>query len=114
MISYKWQITQTERQTKNGFVTLVHYAVFAEDEKYKASIYGSVQYEQNGSDAFVSYEDLTHEGVTGWVQTSLGKNAVEASLLLDIEKQKNPDVSNGLPWKLTGLPWITTTTGKGN
>ncbi len=98
-----------ERQTKDGFVTLVHYAVFAEDEQYKSSTFGSVQYQQNGSNLFVPYEDLTHDNVIEWIQASLDKNAIEASLLSSIEKQKNPDISNGLPWRLSGLPWITAT-----
>lgn len=109
----KWQITQMERQTKDGFVTLVHYAVFAEDGLHKSSTFGSVEYKQNGRDSFVPYEDLTHNDVIAWIQTSLDKNAIEVSLLSAIEKQKKPEISGGLPWRLTGLPWITATIDKG-
>ena len=113
MISYKWQITQMERQTTDGFVNLVHYAVIAEDEKYTSSTYGSVTYQKNNAVLFVPYESLTEQTVIGWIQTSLDKNAIEADLLSNIEKQKNPDVLKGLPWKASGLPWITTQAGTG-
>jgi hypothetical protein len=41
---------------------------------------------------------LTKEEVIGWVQESLGKDTVEASLTANIEAQKNPVQETGLPW----------------
>jgi hypothetical protein len=113
MISYKWQITQMERQTTDGFVNVVHYAVIAEDEKYTSSTYGSLTYKKDNAISFAPYESLAEQTVVDWIQTSLNKNAVEASLLSAIEKQRNPDVLKGLPWKASGLPWITTQAGAG-
>jgi hypothetical protein len=36
--------------------------------------------------------------VVGWVQTSLGKDTVEASLQSQIDAQKHPVQESGLPW----------------
>jgi hypothetical protein len=41
---------------------------------------------------------LTKEQVVGWVQNSLGKDTVEASLADQINAQKNPVQDSGLPW----------------
>jgi hypothetical protein len=44
------------------------------------------------------YADLTQEIVVGWVQTSLGKDTVEASLQSQIDAQINPVQESGMPW----------------
>ena len=47
---------------------------------------------------YIPYADLTKAEVIGWVQESLGKDTVEASLTAQIEAQKNPVQETGLPW----------------
>ena len=97
MTTYNWQIIQMDRLTSDGFVITVHYNVSAVDGNYSASTYGTCGYTQE-SESFVPYNDLTQEVVVGWVQTSLGKDTVEASLQGQIDVQKNPVQESGLPW----------------
>jgi len=97
MTTFTWQIDQMDRLTSDGFVVTVHYRVNAVDSDYNASTYGTIGYTQD-SDTYTPYADLTQAQVIGWVQTSLGKDTVEASLQNQIDALKNPTQATGLPW----------------
>lgn len=97
MTNYFWTIQQMDRLTADGFVVTVHYNVSATDGTYSASTYGTCGYTQE-SETFVPYDQLTETMVVGWVQTSLGKDTVEASLQSQIDAQKHPVQESGLPW----------------
>jgi myo-inositol-hexaphosphate 3-phosphohydrolase len=96
-MNFTWNVIQMDRLTSDGFVVTVHYTVNAVDGDYTASTYGTVGYTQ-GEGSYVPYADLTEVEVVGWVQESLGKDTVEASLAAQIELQKNPVQETGLPW----------------
>ena len=96
-MQYEWNVVNMERKTDNGFVVTVHYTVNAVDGEVTASTYGTVGYTQE-ADNFTPFEQLTKDQVVGWVQTSLDKDAVEASLASQIEALKNPVQESGLPW----------------
>ena len=96
-MEFNWRIVNLDRKTSDGFVITAHYTVTATDGDYSASTYGTVGYTQE-SDNFIPFDNLTPEIVTGWVQTSLGKDTVEESLTTQIEAQKNPVQVSGLPW----------------
>jgi hypothetical protein len=98
MTNYTWTIVQMNRLTADGFVVTVHYNVFATDGTYNASTYGTVGYTEQPGETYVPYADLTQEMVVGWVQTSLGKDTVEASLQSQIDAQINPVQESGMPW----------------
>jgi hypothetical protein len=98
MTNYTWTIVQMNRLTSDGFVVTVHYTVSATDGTYNASTYGTVGYTEQPGETYVPYADLTQEMVVGWVQTSLGKDTVEASLQSQIDAQINPVQAAGLPW----------------
>lgn len=98
MNTYLWTVQQMDRLTSDGFVVTVHYNVSATDGKYSASTYGTVSYSQTEGETYVPYTDLTEQEVVGWVQTSLGKDTVEASLDSQIQAQINPVQESGLPW----------------
>jgi hypothetical protein len=97
-ISYNWSVVNLDRKTSDGFVVTVHFNVSAVDGDYTASTYGTVGYTQEEGESYVPYANLTPEIVTGWVQESLGKDTVEASLASQIEALKNPTQESGLPW----------------
>ena len=97
MMNIEWNVVNMERKTDNGFVVTVHYTVNAVDGEVTASTYGTVGYTQE-ADNFTPFEQLTKDQVVGWVQTSLDKDAVEASLASQIEALKNPVQESGLPW----------------
>jgi hypothetical protein len=96
--TYQWNVVQMDRLTSDGFVVTGHYTVNAVDGDYTASTYGTVGYTEQPGKTFTPYEDLTEEQVVGWVQESLGKDTVEASLAAQIEAQKNPVQEAGVPW----------------
>jgi len=98
MTTYLWTIPQMDRLTSDGFVVTVHYNVSATDGTYSASIYGTVGYTEQPGETFIPYADLTEAIVVGWVQTSLGKDIVEASLQSQINAQINPVQESGVPW----------------
>ena len=96
-MEFTWNVVQMDRKTSDGFVTTVHYTVSAVDGDFTASTYGTVGYTQEEGN-FTPYNSLTKEQVIGWVQNSLGKDTVEASLTDQINAQKNPVQESGLPW----------------
>ena len=97
MTTFNWTIPQMDRLTADGFVTTVHYVVTAQDGDFSASTYGTIGYTQEGN-AFAPYDQLTEATVVGWVQTSMGKDTVEASLQSQIDAKKNPVQEAGVPW----------------
>jgi hypothetical protein len=96
-MEFNWDIAQMDRKTSDGFVVTVHYTVSAVDGDFTASTYGTVGYTEEETN-FTPYNSLTKEQVIGWVQNSLGKDTVEASLADQINAQKNPVQESGLPW----------------
>lgn len=96
--AFNWAIVNMDRLTADGFVVTVHYNVSATDGTYNASTYGTVGYTEQPGETYVPYDQLTQEMVVGWVQTSLGKDTVEASLQSQIDAQKNPVQESGTPW----------------
>ena len=98
MTTFNWQVVQMDRLTSDGFVVTVHYNVSATDDTYSASTYGTVSYTQEPGETYTPYDQLTESQVVEWVQTSLGKDTVETSLQSQIELQKNPGQTAGVPW----------------
>jgi hypothetical protein len=87
-----------DRLTADGFVVTVHYNVSATDGTYSANTYGTVGYQEQPGETYTPYDQLTEAQVVGWVQTSLGKDTVEASLQSQINAQINPVQESGVPW----------------
>ena len=102
-MNFTWNVVQMDRLTSDGFVVTVHYNVSAVDGEYTASTYGTVGYTQEDK-SYTPYAELTQEQVIGWVQESLGKDTVEASLATQIEALKNPVQETGLPWATAPVP----------
>jgi hypothetical protein len=103
-MEFNWNVVNMDRLTADGFVVTVHYNISAVDGDYTASTYGTVGFTEQPGETYVPYEDLTQEQVVGWVQESLGKDTVEASLAGQIEAQKNPVQESGVPWAVTETP----------
>jgi myo-inositol-hexaphosphate 3-phosphohydrolase len=98
MTTFNWTVAQMDRKTADGFVVAVHYRCDATGGEYTASTYGTVSYTQEPEVTYVPYAELTEATVVGWVQESLGKDTVEASLASQIAAQKNTVQATGLPW----------------
>ena len=98
MTNFNWQVVEMNRLTSDDFVVTVHYNVSATDGTYQASTYGTTSYTQEAGESYVPYASLTEAVVVGWVQTSLGKDVVEASLQSQIDALKAPVQEAGVPW----------------
>jgi hypothetical protein len=96
-MEFNWNVVQMERKAADGFVTTVHYNVFAEDGEFQSSSYGTVGFTQEDMD-YVPFAELTQSQVVGWVKEALNKDEIEANLAAQIEAQKNPVSESGLPW----------------
>jgi hypothetical protein len=97
-MEYTWSVAQLDRNTSDGFVNTVHWRVNATDGDKSASSYGTVGYTQEEGKTLVPYSNLTETAVLAWVQESLNKETVEASLAQQIELLKNPVTASGTPW----------------
>jgi len=91
-----WNISQLDRQTADGFVTTAHWQANATDGDYSASVISTCSWSEGT--ATIPYADLTKDAVLAWVWESVDKDATEASLLAQIELQKNPVTATGIPW----------------
>ena len=88
-------------------VTRALYTVLADDGEGHAADYSNFAYTPlDPSVPFIPYADLTPEIIIGWVQYSLGTDAVAAiqeSLAIQIERQVNPPPQP----EVMPLPWAT-------
>ena len=91
-----WTIAQLERQIANGFVTTAHWRAIAEDGNFSATVYGSCGWPVDAP--IVAWENLTQDVVLAWVWESIDKAEMETLLQKQIDTQKTPTTSNGVPW----------------
>jgi len=95
-----WAIANLDRETSDGFVFTAHYTVSAADGTYSAGAYGSIGFER--PENLVPFADLTEEQVIGWVKEALGGDEkvaeIEAALQAQIDEQRAPTKSAGVPW----------------
>jgi len=97
MSTIVWNISQLDRQTSDGFVTTAHWQATATDGDYSASVYSTCSW-QPGTPT-IPYDSVTMQEVLDWCWASwVDKDATEASLLAQIELQKNPVTAKGVPW----------------
>lgn len=94
-----WNISQTNYETATGFITTAHWQAYLTDGNYTASTYSTCGW-QAGTPT-VAYADVTMQEVLDWCWASgIDKEATEASLVAQIELQKNPVTSTGTPWTM--------------
>lgn len=92
-----WTITNCESQTSDGFITVAHWTATAVDGDHTASIYATCSW-QPGQPT-IPYAQVTEQEVLNWCWASgVDKDATEAALADQIEAQKNPVRTAGLPW----------------
>ena len=91
-----WNISQTDYETANGFITTAHWNATAVDGEYSASVYGTCGFTGTPT---IPYAQVTMAEVLDWCWASgVDKDAIEASLAEQIALQKNPVVESGVPW----------------
>jgi hypothetical protein len=96
MTVFTWKITQLERELADGYVSRVHYSVYAEGG---AQSYGSLRLERPQGE-MIPFEELTEELVIDWVKNVYGPEviAIEAAIQARIDESVTPTLAEGLPW----------------
>jgi hypothetical protein len=103
-ITYTWIISSLESAKVEGdlinVVKTLHWKYTANDEDgYYAETYGAYSLDTPNQNTFVSYEDLTFDMVSGWLEQLLDTDSLQQELKNNIERQKNPPiVTMPLPW----------------
>lgn len=100
--TFTWKIAQLERETSDGYVFTAHYTVDAEseDQVYRSGAYGSIGLERPEG-KMVPFAQLTEELCVQWVKDKFGPEKVaeiESALAAQIEEQRNPTKTAGVPW----------------
>ena len=91
-----WNISLTDYETANGFITTAHWNATEVDGEYSASVYGTCGFTGTPT---IPYAQVTMAEVLDWCWASgVDKDAVEAGLAANIALQKNPVSSSGTPW----------------
>ena len=94
---FNWTIAQLERNSDNGFVVTVHWRYSLTEDVFFAETYSVLSFTQESED-FIPFEQITEADVIGWVESSMDMEAIQESLQLQIDSQKNPPILKGLPW----------------
>jgi len=98
-----WTIANLERNIADGGVVVAHWRVTEEEtvgeNTYTATSYGTAGFAPDATAPdFVPFEELTEADVLAWVWGAVDKDAVEAALAENIEDQKAPKTTSGMPW----------------
>ena len=97
MITYNWNISQTNYETANGFIITAHWQCTAVDGEFSASTYSTSSWPS--STPTIPYAEVTMAEVLDWIWANgVDKDATEESLATQIEAQKNPVTAAGVPW----------------
>jgi hypothetical protein len=97
MATFTWNVSQTDYEVSNGFITTAHWQCNAVDGEYLTSTYSTCSW-SDGTPS-VPYADVTMQEVLDWIWASgVDKDATEASLAEQIELLKNPVTATGTPW----------------
>ena len=97
-----WTIKNLERNTADRGVVVAHWRCNEQDGDYTASTYGTCGFTYDASaDGFVPFDQLTEMEVLQWVFDQMGVEQVtdiQENLHKQIEEQKAPTVTFGVPW----------------
>lgn len=103
MTTFNWLIQSMpaypQEAGETDVVFQVNWQCNANDNGYSANTFGSVPVTYTAGSPFTPYAELTQDQVWGWVNPSIDRPAIEASLQASIDEQKNPPVIElPLPW----------------
>ena len=99
MATFTWNVSQTDYETTNKFITTAHWQCIAVDGEYSTSAYSSCSW-SDGTPT-VPYANVTMQEVLSWIwESGVDKDATEASLAQQIEALKNPVTASGTPWSV--------------
>ena len=92
-----WTITQCDSLTSDGYITTAHWTCSAQDGDFAGSVYSTCSF--GIGTPTIPYNQVTEAEVLNWCWSSgVDKDATEEAVLAQIESQKNPVSTQGLPW----------------
>ena len=97
----EFKITNLERDTADGFVTVAHWTATQVEGEHTASTYATVSFTKTDDMNLIPYDTLTEKQIIDWVKGSIGADGVKAideSLSAQIAEQKAPKKASGTPW----------------
>jgi hypothetical protein len=107
MTAVIWDISNMERRLPDGTVPpegeiyTIHWTANLEDQGQFANCYGSVGLGAPEEDNYTPFDEVTKEQAIEWLKAALGEEqveAIEASLVQQIEDKLFPEQAMGLPW----------------
>ena len=104
MNTYTWKIESLDCKPDGEakIVSCIHWRLKGDNGTNTTEVYGSQVIENNTENTFIDYEALTKNQVIGWVQESMGIDAVtklQESIDSQLEALANPPiVKPPLPW----------------
>lgn len=101
-----WIICDTKRKPDTGLVFEVTYIINFKLENKEDRHVGFIELVGDANDPnFVPFSELTEELVLNWVQSEIGQEeitriqtGIETRLQERIDREKNPEFLQGLPW----------------
>jgi len=95
MITYAWSSPILDLKLDDAelekVITNIHWRYSATDEDgVTAETYGCQSVPAPNPEAFTAYEEVTMELVTGWLESMMDMEAMQARLEAEIELKKNP------------------------
>ena len=94
-----WTISNLDRDTADGFVTVVHWTASQTEGDFSASIVNTQSFTKENGVNLIPYTDLTETIVIGWVKAALGEDtvaAIDAALAAQIAEQQAPSKAVGI------------------
>ena len=102
--TFKWVISQCDRELADGGITTAHWRVNAtqnvEDVNYTASSYGTCGFTPDPeSSDYTPYDKVTEAEVLGWCWANgVDKDQIQTSLQAEIDAKITPTTGSGTPW----------------
>lgn len=102
-----WKIFDAKRKPSSGFVIEVVYIINFELEGESHRHVGVAKFEGDATaPRFIPFDQLTESIIIDWVKAQLGEEKIasivteaEQRIQKTIDRKKNPESLNGLPWK---------------
>ena len=83
-----WRCSDSETVTTDGV-----------DVDHQGSSYGTCGFTPDASaEGYTAYDSISEADVISWVQASVDKDAIEASVQAQIDESKAPTSLTGVPW----------------
>lgn len=107
MTTFNWTITSmpsySQIDGQSDVVFEVNWSCSAFEDRLSSVAIGTVPVTYTAGSPFTPYDQLTQEQVWGWINPSIDRPEIEASLQKMIDEQKAPAVvTPPLPWNEQG------------